>query len=117
MRTAPGFGRGLAPKLWNEYDDNEVAADRKYLGKVVELQVGGKLAKDARGYFLGGEVVGRALLPASQAQRMSPRDQKWYNEGYPPNVLCHIHPAALEPFESPAPGTICTVRGVCKGKR
>lgn len=102
--------------LWNAYEKNVIGADRDYLGKVLHLKLTGKILKDDAGYFVGGDVVAPGAMTNAQLARLSPKERDWYRNGYPPNIICRIHPLAANMFATMTPGRM-EVIGICKGRR
>ncbi|VTR98861.1 : tRNA_anti-like [Gemmata massiliana] len=81
--------------LFNEYGQNVLAADKKYKGKIVEVNGWGKIGRSDAGryrYTLGFEVITFPGMTQSQLSRLPPREQKWFREGsYPPNVIAYLN--------------------------
>jgi hypothetical protein len=104
-------------ELWRAYGANEAKADLDYSGKVVELVISGKVAKDAQGNYLLGSAPEAAGVSPRTYQQMSPLEKKRYNEGYPPNILAYFGSDRLKDFANLKPGQSCVVKGICRGKR
>jgi hypothetical protein len=83
-----------APSLWMEYLDNAIAADAKYRGKCVQITGNVReVRKDAKGqYYLGFSCVSPGGATRASLARMDEKQRRWFNEGYPPNVVCYITP-------------------------
>jgi hypothetical protein len=92
--------------LWEEYGENQIAADKKYKSKVVELLITPEYVRkdDKSGrFYVGAPTVDRAILSPAEYRRLSPKQRKWYDEGYPANVLCYIPAANQDAFAKPLP--------------
>jgi hypothetical protein len=106
-----------ATVLWQDYQDNEAKGDAKYKGKTLQLADSVKVRKDGDAYYLGFETVGSTVVTTAQYKLLTPQQKKWYNEGYPPNVLCYLDSASVSKAAQLSERDICTVRGVCAGRK
>jgi hypothetical protein len=84
-----------AGQLWDAYEENAIAADQKYKGKVIRIKgTVSRITSDTIGF---GKVEAAGLSPAAYA-RLTPQEKKWFKEGYPPNIVCKIDPRFREQF-------------------
>ena len=108
-----------APGLWEEYGNNAVQADAKYKDKSIKLT--GSVASvrtDEKGrYFVGFSVVASGAVSKATYDAMSPQQKKWFNEGYPPNVVCYIAAEAKAAFAAAKPETMIELIGTCRGMK
>jgi hypothetical protein len=103
--------------LWEAYQTNAIGADRRYAGKFVRLTGRAEVirkADDGR-YLIGFGIVSPAGLFPEQFNALSPREKKWFREGYPPNVVCYLHPDHAAKFADFKPGASVTVTARVKG--
>jgi len=101
--------------LWNAYEKNAIAADEQYKGKWLRLTDHvKKITPDSVGFAVVGEVGG---VSRAEYARMTPQERKWFDEGYPPNVVCQINPDHKSGFTKAQPGKPFTVIGRCAGVR
>jgi hypothetical protein len=104
-----------AAGLWQEFGANPLQADSKYKGKVLKVTGTVRTVEpNERGrYFVGFEVFPQGSLPAGQ----SDQQKKWFNEGYPPMVICYLDPAMRSKFEEVKKGQRIEVLGRCVGRK
>jgi hypothetical protein len=107
-----------AQQLFYEYGENELAADGRYAGKT--LCISGELhaaKKDSQGRYCVGFVTMEFPGMSERAYaKLSPRDKKWFNEGYPPNVVCYIDPDAQGAFAKLPAMSERAIIGRCVGR-
>jgi hypothetical protein len=108
-----------AVELWEAYGRNGLAADAEYKGRHVRISGGVRLIQqDEKGrYFVGFSIVEPAVLTAAQYNRLSPKERKWYDEGYPPNVVCYLAPSHSGDFASVKVGQAITIIGKVVGRK
>jgi hypothetical protein len=107
-----------AYELWAMARDNALAAEEKFRGK--PLRVTGTVGRvgDDNGYYVGLMTVeGAGALPTEQIARMSAQQKKWFNEGYPPNVLCFLAPSARQTAAPLKKGKVASIVGVYGGTK
>jgi hypothetical protein len=93
-----------AYELWESFRNNDPEA-MKYKGKYVlvtgvvcrRLQEAGSLRFPNRPY-IGLEVAESRPLSEEELAALPPHQQRWFHEGYPPNVVCYINPASQTAF-------------------
>jgi hypothetical protein len=84
-----------AGELWHAYEDNAIAADRKYRGKWVRVKgTVSRITSDTIGFG----IIEAAGISRAAYSRLTPQEKKWFREGYPPNVVCKIDPRFREQF-------------------
>jgi hypothetical protein len=66
---------------------------------------------------VGFRVTGDQILSTAAYARLSSQEKQWYNQGYPPNVVCYLAPEALGAFAALKKGSPVRVVARCKGKR
>lgn len=97
QRLGPGppVDRFNARALWDEYGTNVPQADLQCKGKTVEVEgIVRTVAKDDRGRaYIGFQVFEPAKVPASRLRTMNAREKAWYQDGFPPLVLCYLDSA------------------------
>lgn len=104
-----------AVTLWDAFDLNPEDAATRYVGKVVEVTARGKLGVDKLGKeYFGAEVVKPMARPG---RRLTPDEQRWEKEGYPPNVRCYLAPGQSAALESLPPGRPIVFRGTVVGRK
>lgn len=104
-----------AVTLWDAFDLNPEDAANRYVGKVVEVTARGKLGVDTLGKeYFGAEVVKPMARPG---RRLTPDEQRWEKEGYPPNVRCYLAPGQSAALESLPPGRPIVFRGTVVGRK
>src|SRR5207249_9191161 len=84
---------GWASQVWSDYGENAVKADSFYKGKYVQLKGEVRCVQtDANGRYYVGFVAPVDFGGVSKARynRMTPQEKKWFNEGFPPNVICYL---------------------------
>ena len=108
-----------APGLFEEYEKNALAADAKYKDRPVEVAgIVGKVEADAqRRYFVGFVIIEYPGVSQARYNRMTPQEKKWYNEGYPPNVIGYISPQVQADFAQLKKGDSVRIVGRCKGRQ
>jgi hypothetical protein len=77
-----------AGKVWNDFEENQFAAETTYKGKWVEMlgTVSKIESRDGVPVVGFGVVIAVGMDPHEYA-RLTPQEKKWFNEGYPPNVV------------------------------
>src|SRR6266566_3092779 len=71
-------------QLWGAYRTNAIAADERYKGKTLEVTGSiGRITSDAVGFVM----ISFPGLDNAQYNRLTPREKRWFNEGFPPNVV------------------------------
>jgi hypothetical protein len=104
-----------AVTLWDAFDLDPQAAEARFRGKVVEITARGKLAEDSLGRSYFGAVV--VQKGGRKPPRLSPEEQQWETDGYPPSVRCYVNPdQAAEIEKAPADQGII-LRGICTGRK
>ena len=101
-----------ATQLWDEYLNNAIAADEKYKGKTIEVN-GGEFAMSSDS--VGFVIVSAPGLTNAEYNRLSERQRKWFNKGYPPNIVCKIDPAFRSGFAKVKNRASFTIIGKCVG--
>lgn len=124
---APGSGapaRPLEPvaklsalQLWEEYGDNPIAADGKYKGKAVEVTGDGKIVREGEGYAFGFATVAPVGLFPEQIEQLPRREQKWYHEGYPPNVIARLSKEGNARAANIKPDDTVALVGIVRGSK
>jgi hypothetical protein len=105
-----------AVTLWDAYDaDVAPAVAARYSDKVVEVKARGKVARDSidRPYFGVVVVKGRGRT----TRRMTPDEQRWEKEGYPPSVRCYLSAEQAAILEKAPEEREVVLRGVCAGRK
>jgi hypothetical protein len=104
-----------AVTLWDAFDLDPPAAEARFRGKVVEVTARGKLTEDTlgRAYF-GAVVVQRG---GRKPPRLSPEEQQWETDGYPPSVRCYVTPDQATLIEKLPADQNVVLRGVCAGRK
>lgn len=103
-----------ASKLWGDFGDNEIAAGQKYKDK--KIKVAGTVDRIAEDH-IGFGVVARALLSEADYRRLPAKERKWYDDGYPPNVVCYLAPGAEKQAALLKKGSEVELVGRCVGKK
>ena len=106
----------IAPGLWMEYGNNQAAADGKYLGK--KIITGGPVRvvrQDEKGYYIGFGVVESAAVTTAQYKQLTEQQKKWYNEGYPPGVICYFAAGEEKNMATVKTGSAIAIKGKCAG--
>lgn len=107
--------------LFAAYAENEAKADMDYTNKTVELTNQGgalKVSKDASGsYVLGFTIVEFGTVSPARYAKLTSQEKKWFNEGYPPNVICRLEAESVEAASKLKTGAKCVVRGICEGRK
>jgi hypothetical protein len=88
-----------AEELWNEYDKDPEAADRKYKGKY--LVVSGMVIEAREGRRqIGLQVFTLPPMIHTELARRPAHERGWYDRGYsPPNVVLLVAPGHEPGFE------------------
>jgi hypothetical protein len=103
-----------AVKLWDAFDLDPGQARTLYAGHTVTVTARGRLLRDAEGRpYFGAELI----KPGTKKGRLTPREQRWEREGYPPNVLCYLAPDQAAALEGVPPEREVVLRGTCVGRR
>jgi hypothetical protein len=106
-------------RLFAEYSENELAADKKYKNKEIVLR--GNFEKIDRApdgrYRLCYGIVAVSAVEPWQYATMSARERKWFNEGYPPNVLVCVAKGHEQSFSTVKAFTPVLVRARVVGVR
>lgn len=104
--------------LWKQYGDDPAGADALYRGKRVEFRIKGRLQQDADGgWVLGAPMYEPTALTAEQYAQQTEKEQRWFRDGYPPNVLCRVALEQVQAFRALPADREVTVRGWCVGKK
>lgn len=107
-----------AIELFNEYDRNPLAADRKYKGKFVEVMGGGSVHRGDTGKYTYGFTV--AVFPGmtqAQLNQLTPQEKQWFREGgYPPSVVATLNSEGEDAAASLKGGQVHIV-GIVRGSR
>jgi hypothetical protein len=105
--------------LWQDYGNNAIGADAKYRDKTIQIDgsVEGVHAGEGGRYYVGLAVVSAGAVTQAELAQMSPKQRKWFDEGYPPNVVCYLDPAAKKAFADLKRDSGVTVLGRCKGMK
>ncbi len=108
-----------AVQLWNTYGMNELTADGDYKGKY--LDISGSVQSVNKGadgrYVVGFAVVAPAALNQRQLAQLSPRERKWFKDGYPPNVVCYFSKENEAAFADVKIGKEVTVTAKVVGRK
>jgi hypothetical protein len=107
-----------AAGLWSEYGGNVLVADGKLKGKWLKVtgDVTG-IRPEGTGHVLGFETVLVAPLPPAEVAALPERERRWFLEGYPPGVRCHIDPTFDVEFAAAKPRKKFAVLGRCEGRK
>jgi hypothetical protein len=107
-----------ARALWDEYGGNVVQADLDCKGKT--LRVTGiirTVAKDDRGRaFVGFQVFETVTVPAGRLKMMSAKERTWYQEGFPPLVICYLDSTDRSDLPTVKKGQTIQLTGRCLGR-
>jgi len=104
--------------FWKDYGDNALKADQTYKGKWMEFSGRGKIQIDAKGnYVFGIPMVEAAGVSTAVYRTMGVQEKKWYNEGYPPQILCTIAAKDQKGFAALGPMDTAILVGRCQGMR
>lgn len=77
---------------WQRYYDNPILAESELGGKYLELtsNVHSIQKQDDGSYSIGLQIVVQQPMTDRRIAQLSPLERKWYDEGYPANVICYI---------------------------
>lgn len=103
--------------LWQAYGDNQPSADGAYRGKLLEFTVGNhKVMSNEGTYCIGIKTVEHQLgYTPAQFNALSEQQKRWFQEGYPPTVLCYL--ASQNAGQSAKVTNGSKLRGTCTGRR
>jgi hypothetical protein len=106
-----------ARALWDDYA-NVIQADLDCKGKA--LQVTGivrSVAKDDRGRsYIGFQVFDPIQVPAGRLRSMSGKEKMWFQEGYPPLIICYLDSSERADLLQISKGQTVQVVGRCLGR-
>jgi hypothetical protein len=106
-----------ARALWDDYG-NVIQADLDCKGKT--LQVTGIVrcvAKDDRGRpYIGFQVFEQIQVPAGRLRSMSAKEKMWFQEGYPPLIICYLDSSERADLLQISKGQTVQVVGRCLGR-
>lgn len=107
-----------ASAFWSEFGENEIKADQKYKGKFVQA-VGNVSAVSSAGstYFVGFGVISFPGMTKAKIAALSPQERKWFDEGFPPNVICNLAPSAKAKAADLKPGDRAAIVGKVVGRQ
>ncbi|MBI1913605.1 MAG: hypothetical protein HYS12_02450 [Planctomycetes bacterium] len=74
-------------ELWNQYRANAAKADLDYKGQRVVIN--GRIS-EINSDSIGFGVVAGVLVTQDVYDRMTAQEKRWYNEGYPANIVCRF---------------------------
>jgi hypothetical protein len=106
--------KATAADLWQEYEANSAAADQKYGGR--RVQITGTVCEVLSG-SVGYEVAEPGVVSMGTFRRMTAQERRWYNEGYPPNVVCEYPAERRATFARAEKGKSFSVVGRCEGSK
>jgi hypothetical protein len=123
----PGSGRnGLGPPvdrfnaraLWDEYGSNILQADLGCKGKTLQVEgIIRTVAKDDRGRtYIGFQVFEPATVTASRLRTLSAKEKTWYQEGFPPLVICYLDLTEKNTSGDVKKGQAVQLTGRCLGR-
>jgi hypothetical protein len=118
LSLGPPADRFNARALWDEYGTNVIQADLQCKGKTLEVEgIVRTVAKDDRGRtYIGFQVFEPTTVPASKLQTMSAKEKNWYQEGFPPLVICYLDPSEKSKSADMKKGQRLQLTGRCLGR-
>jgi hypothetical protein len=95
LGLGPPVERFNACALWDEYGTNVIQADLECKEKTIEVEgIVLSVAKDDRGRtYIGFQVFEPTTVAASRLRTLTAKEKTWYQEGFPPLVICYLDPA------------------------
>lgn len=104
-----------AVTLWDAFDLDPPAAATRFGGKVVEVIGRGKVAADSFGRPYFGVIV---VKPGGRkVGRLTPEEQYWERDGYPPSVRFYLTPGQAEALAEVTPDQDVVIRGTTTGRK
>jgi hypothetical protein len=107
-----------ARALWEEFGGNISQADLDYKGKLVQVTgiIRTASSDDKNRPYLGFQVFEPVTVPDSRIQAMKGKEKSWYQEGFPPLVLCYFDSEEKDRLASVLKGQTCQLAGRCLGR-
>jgi hypothetical protein len=115
-----------ADDLFQQYREDLVAADGKYLGRpLVVEEVKGKVEKDEAGRYFIGTVNRRMLAPPRSGQARIKSTEEYARSVYEaaastrylPGVILYLRPSSIGKLQGLDPNVPVSLRGTCRGTR
>jgi hypothetical protein len=106
-----------ARALWDDFA-NVVQADLDCKGRVLHVTgIVRIVAKDDRSRsYIGFQVFEPIQVPASRLRSMSAKEKMWFQDGYPPLVICYLASAERTDLPQISKGQTVQVVGRCLGR-
>ncbi len=107
-----------ARALWDEYGSNVIQADLECKGKTLQVEgVIRTVAKDDRGRpYVGFQAFEPATVATSRLRTLSSKEKTWYQEGFPPLVICYLDSAEMNKSADVKKGQAVQLTGRCLGR-
>jgi len=106
-----------ARALWDDFA-NVVQADLDCKGRVLHVTgIVRIVAKDDRSRsYIGFQVFEPIQVPASRLRSLSAKEKMWFQEGYPPLIICYLDPSERADLLQISKGQTVQVVGRCLGR-
>ena len=107
-----------ARALWEEFGGNALQADLEYKGKNLQLTgIVRCIASDDRDRpYVGFQVFEPIKVPAGRLKMMSAKERTWYQDGFPPLVICYLDSTDRSDLATVKKGQTIQLTGRCLGR-
>jgi hypothetical protein len=114
-RTVDRFN---ARALWEGFGGNALQADLEYKGKNLQLTgIVRCIASDDRDrLYVGFQVFEPVKIPAGRLKMMSVKEKTWYQDGFPPLVICYLDSTDRSGPPNVKKGQTVQLTGRCLGR-